>query len=252
MQLLCQFLSASRSQDCSRRSALFTKFGIHQISDLSRVLDLAFVGCFWRALDFQPPKKYAQENHPLNQGKSHELKLRLKIVRYPGIEVGHYVLVSKDFMLYFISTPLSFSNTFNVCHGFWNVFQREAGSENPDVGYWQYLLLYLPGDPKKCLRLPKHQTIGFCSITSMYLDSESIFINSDFGTSTSQIRQKLLEIHPLKDTLVFKRGGFWRFGGDQFWRKSNAGYIHSRNHIMNLWRKSRINLCKTKINTSVV
>ena len=61
---------------------------------------------------------------------------------------------------------------------------------------------------KKCLRLPKHQTIGFCSITSMYLDSESIFINSDFGTSTSQIRQKLLEIHPLKDTLVFKRGGF--------------------------------------------
>ena len=32
-------------------------------------------------------KKYAHQNYPLNQGNLHELKLRLKIVRYPGIEV---------------------------------------------------------------------------------------------------------------------------------------------------------------------
>ena len=31
--------------------------------------------------------KYAKQNHHLNEGNLHELKLRLKIVRYPGIEV---------------------------------------------------------------------------------------------------------------------------------------------------------------------
>ena len=46
----------------------------------------------------------------------------------------------------------------------------------------------IPDDPKKYSRLTKHQTIGFCSITSMYLDSESTFINLDLDTSTSQIQ----------------------------------------------------------------
>ena len=36
---------------------------------------------------FSVSKKYAHQNEPLNQGNLHELKLRLKIVRYPGIEV---------------------------------------------------------------------------------------------------------------------------------------------------------------------
>ena len=47
--------------------------------------------------------------------------------------------------------------------------------------------LHIPDDPKKYSRLTKHQTISFCSITSKYLDSESIFLNLDFDTSTSQI-----------------------------------------------------------------
>ena len=33
-------------------------------------------------------EKYAQGNHPLNQGNLQELKLRLKITRYHGIEVA--------------------------------------------------------------------------------------------------------------------------------------------------------------------
>ena len=46
----------------------------------------------------------------------------------------------------------------------------------------------VPGDPKKYSRLTKHQTILFCFITTMFLDSESIFIDLDFDTLTSQIR----------------------------------------------------------------
>ena len=42
--------------------------------------------------------------------------------------------------------------------------------------------------PKRVLPLTNHQTIAFCSITYMYLDSESIFINLDFDTPSSQIR----------------------------------------------------------------
>ena len=43
-----------------------------------------------RLLSVRPrfSEKYAHQNDPLNQGNLHELKLRLKIVRYPGIEVG--------------------------------------------------------------------------------------------------------------------------------------------------------------------
>ena len=36
---------------------------------------------------FSVPRKYAHQNDPLNQGNLHELKLRLKIVRYLEIEV---------------------------------------------------------------------------------------------------------------------------------------------------------------------
>ena len=54
-----------------------------------RVLNLALVGCARCTLGFRfpVPKKYAHQNDHLNQGDVHELKLRLKIVRYPGIEV---------------------------------------------------------------------------------------------------------------------------------------------------------------------
>ena len=50
------------------------------------------------------------------------------------------------------------------------------------------ICLILPGDPKKYSRVTKHQAMVFCSITSVYLDSESIlrseglFINLDFDT----------------------------------------------------------------------
>ena len=46
----------------------------------------------------------------------------------------------------------------------------------------------LPGDLKKYSRLTNYQTIAFCSIAYMYLDSESMFINLDFDNSMSQIR----------------------------------------------------------------
>ena len=76
MQLSYQFLSASLSKRCSECSPVFTQFGIHRISDLSRVLNLAVVGCSWRALDSRFPKKYGQENHPLTQG-NHEIHCRM-------------------------------------------------------------------------------------------------------------------------------------------------------------------------------
>ena len=52
--------------------------------------EAALVGCARCTLGFRFPKKYANQNDPLNQGNLHELKLRLKIVRYPGIEVDCY------------------------------------------------------------------------------------------------------------------------------------------------------------------
>ena len=44
---------------------------------------------------FSVSEKYAHQNEPLNQGNLHELKLRLKIVRYPGIEVGQTSQISQ-------------------------------------------------------------------------------------------------------------------------------------------------------------
>ena len=75
------------SQRYSRRSVVYA---IRYPSDIRciRVLNSALVGCARCALGFRFPKKYAHQNDPLNQGNLHELKLRLKIVRYPGIEVG--------------------------------------------------------------------------------------------------------------------------------------------------------------------
>ena len=57
-----------------------------------RVLNSALVGCARCTLGFRFPKKYAHQNDPLNQGNLHELKLRLKIVRYPGIEVASWYI----------------------------------------------------------------------------------------------------------------------------------------------------------------
>ena len=53
-----------------------------------RVLNSAFVDCSRCALGFRFPEKYTHQNDLLNQGNLHELKLRLKVVRYLGIEVG--------------------------------------------------------------------------------------------------------------------------------------------------------------------
>ena len=85
----CQsrILSAGRLQRYSRRSVVYA---IRYPSDFRciRVLNSALVGCTRCTLGFRFPKQYAHQNDPLNQGNLHELKLRLKIVRYPGIEVG--------------------------------------------------------------------------------------------------------------------------------------------------------------------
>ena len=80
-------LSADRSQRYSRRSVVYA---IRFPSDfrLIRVLNSALVDCSRCALSFRFPEKYAHQNDPLNQGNLNELKLRLKIVRYPEIEVG--------------------------------------------------------------------------------------------------------------------------------------------------------------------
>ena len=79
-------LSADRSQRYSRRSVIDA---IRYPSDFRciRVLNSAFVSCSRCALGFLFAEKYAHQNDPLNQGNLQELKLRLKIVRYPGIEV---------------------------------------------------------------------------------------------------------------------------------------------------------------------
>ena len=83
-----RILSACRSQRYSRRSVVYA---IRYPSDFRsvRVLNSALVGCARCTLGFRFPKKFAHQNDPLNQGNLHELKLRLKIVRYPGIEVGN-------------------------------------------------------------------------------------------------------------------------------------------------------------------
>ena len=58
--------------------------------------EFTLVGCARCTLGFRFPKKYAHQNDPLNQGNLHELKLRLKIVRYPGIEVALNPLTQFD------------------------------------------------------------------------------------------------------------------------------------------------------------
>ena len=77
-----------RSHRYCRRSVVYA---IRSPSDFRciRVLNSALVYCVRCTLGFRFPKKYAHQNEPLNQGDLHELKLRLKIVRYPGIEVGN-------------------------------------------------------------------------------------------------------------------------------------------------------------------
>ena len=61
----------------------------------------------------------------------------------------------------------------------------------------------LRGVSKKYSRLTKNQTIAFRYIVLKFLDSNYLFIDLDFGTSATQIRQKLLEIHQLKDKISF-------------------------------------------------
>ena len=92
MQLPCQFqdplnwpVTAVQLTFCCLPSSV-------SIGRCIRVLNLVFVGCSWSALGFPFPKKCAHQNDPLNQCNLHELKLRLKIVRYPGIEVDLHEL----------------------------------------------------------------------------------------------------------------------------------------------------------------
>ena len=100
---LCEYAAATFSNPRSfqpvghsrycRRSVVYA---IRNPSDFRciRVLNSALVGCARCTLGFRFPKKYAHQNYPLNQGSLHELKLRLKIVRYPGIEVAdRHVLI---------------------------------------------------------------------------------------------------------------------------------------------------------------
>ena len=89
MQLPCKskILLADRSQRYSRRSVVYA-FRYPSDFRCIQVLNSVFVGCSRCALDFRFPEKYAHQNDPLNQGNLHDLKLRLKVVRYPGIEVG--------------------------------------------------------------------------------------------------------------------------------------------------------------------
>ena len=88
-----KILSADRSQRYSRRSVVYAYRYPSDFGSI-RVLNSAFVGCSRCALGFRFPEKYAHQNDPLNQGNLNELKLRLKIVRYPGIEVDHKPLAS--------------------------------------------------------------------------------------------------------------------------------------------------------------
>ena len=62
----------------------------------------------------------------------------------------------------------------------------------------------------------------------MYLDSQSIHL--DFDTSTGQIREKLLQIY-LESR--FEERQILAIWGDQYLQKSDAGYIHLRDHLMN-------------------
>ena len=78
---------------------LFTQFGVHRDFRCIRVLNSAFVNCARCTLGFWFLKKYAHQNDPLNQGNLHELKLRLKIVRYPGIEVVPYYQTNKNYLV---------------------------------------------------------------------------------------------------------------------------------------------------------
>ena len=84
--LKSKIFSAGRSQRYSRCSVVYA-IRYSSYFRCIRVLNSALVGCARCTLGFRFPKKYAHQNDPLNQGNLHELKLRLKIVRYPGIEV---------------------------------------------------------------------------------------------------------------------------------------------------------------------
>ena len=57
----------------------------------------------------------------------------------------------------------------------------------------------LQGDPKKVLPFDKASKNSLLFYYLNVLNHESLFINLDFDTSTSQIRLKLLEIYQLKD-----------------------------------------------------
>ena len=87
-------VTAVLSTFCCLRNSESIGFSMYQ------VLDSALVYCVRCTLGFRYPKKYAHQNEPLNQGNLHELKLRLKIVRYPGIEVGCFQDTQKANLLY--------------------------------------------------------------------------------------------------------------------------------------------------------
>ena len=79
--ILIRPVKAVQSTFCFLRNSVSIGFRCN------RVLNSALVGCARCTLGFRFLKKYAHQNDPLNQGNLHELKLRLKIVRCPGIEV---------------------------------------------------------------------------------------------------------------------------------------------------------------------
>ena len=92
-------------------------------------MNSVFVGCSRCLLGFWVSEKYAQQNDPLNQGNLHKVKLRLKIVRYTGIEVGDYSLkvsifsqhllrhqhVIKQPLLFITHTDARFLHSFSCC-----------------------------------------------------------------------------------------------------------------------------------------
>ena len=55
--------------------------------------------------------------------------------------------------------------------------------------------------------------MAFCFIVEVFLDCKYLFIDSDFDTSVTQVRQELLEIHQYKDRISFSSeaefGKFW-------------------------------------------
>ena len=64
--------------------------------------------------------------------------------------------------------------------------------------------------------------MAFCSIVKICLDSEHLFINLDFDTSTTEVRLKLLEIQMIPRTREIL--------GDRFWKRQ----IVANEHILAL------------------